>query len=74
MTVRGQTGKGANRVLFFGAGNGNAQMAKNRNGCLFRTLFLWLLSFGGAKESDKKFKRGCPFETPSFKFKVKISK
>jgi hypothetical protein len=21
-------------------------------GCLFRTLFLWLLSFGGAKESN----------------------
>jgi hypothetical protein len=47
-----QTGKGANRVLFFGAGNGQAQLAKNRNGCLFRTLFLWLLSFGGAKESN----------------------
>jgi len=50
--VRGQPGKGANRFLFFGAGNGKAQLAKNRNGCLFRTLFLWLLSFGGAKESD----------------------
>jgi hypothetical protein len=60
--VRGQTGKGANRFLFFGAGNGNAQLAKNRNGCLFRTLFLWLLSFGGAKESDNKLKKkGCPF-------------
>jgi len=50
--VREQTGKGANRVLFFGAGNGIAQLAKNRPGCLFRPLFLWLLSFGGAKESD----------------------
>jgi hypothetical protein len=50
--ARGQTGKGANRILFFGAGNGNAQLAKNRSGCLFRTLFLWLLSFGGAKESN----------------------
>jgi len=62
IAVRGQTGKGANRFLFFGAGNGNAQLAKNRNGCLFRTLFLWLLSFGGAKESDNKLKKkGCPF-------------
>jgi len=60
--VRGQTGKGANRFLFFGAVNGSAQLAKNRNGCLFRTLFLWLLSFGGAKESDIKLKKkGCPF-------------
>jgi len=62
IAVRGQTGKGANRFLFFGAGNGNAQLAKNRNGCLFRTLFIWLLSFGGAKESDIKLKKkGCPF-------------
>jgi len=49
--------KGANRVLFFGAENGHAQMAKNRNGCLFRALFLWLLSFGVAKESDKKLNK-----------------
>jgi hypothetical protein len=35
----GYSGKGANRVLFFGAGNGYAQLAKNRPGCLFRTLF-----------------------------------
>jgi len=62
LAVRGQTGKGANRFLFFGAGNGNAQLAKNRNGCLFRALFLWLLSFGEAKESDNKLKKkGCPF-------------
>jgi len=50
--VRGQTGKGANRVLFFGAGNGIAQLAKNRPGCLFRTPFLWFISFGGAKEMN----------------------
>jgi hypothetical protein len=48
----GKSGKGANHVLFFGAENGQAQMAKNRHGCLFRTTFLWLLSFVGAKESD----------------------
>jgi len=44
-------------------------------GCLFRTLFLWLLFFGGAKESNKhesnkhennkKERDGAPFETPS---------
>jgi hypothetical protein len=55
--VRRHTGKGANRFLFFGAGNGNAQLAKNRNGCLLRTLFLWLLSFGEAKVSDNKLKK-----------------
>jgi hypothetical protein len=63
--VRGQTGKGANRFLFFGAGNGHAQLAKNRNGCLFRTPLLWLLSFGGAKESDKKERDAASFETLS---------
>jgi len=52
--VLGQSGKGANRSLFFGAGNGPAQTAKNRSGCLFRSPFLWSLSFGGAKESDRK--------------------
>jgi hypothetical protein len=57
VAARGLTGKGANRVLFFGAENGHAQMAKNRHGCLFRTPFLWLLSFGGAKESDNYPKR-----------------
>jgi len=31
-----------------------AQMAKNRSDCLFRPPFLWSLSFGGAKESDRK--------------------
>jgi len=41
-------------------------------GCLFRALFLWLLSFERAKESDNKPKkdRGCPFETPSFIIKI----
>jgi len=44
-------------------------------GCLFRTLFLWLLFFGGAKESNKhesnkhennkKERDGASFETPS---------
>jgi len=60
-TARGQTGKGANRVLFFGAGNGIAQSAKNKPGCLFRPLFLWLLSFGGAKESNITKKERVPF-------------
>ena len=55
--VLGQSGKGANRSLFFGAGNGPAQTAKNRSGCLFRSPFLWSLSFGGAKESYIKNKR-----------------
>ncbi len=44
------------------------------SGCLFRTPFLWLLSFGGSKESDSNTlirienflkAKGCPFETPS---------
>jgi hypothetical protein len=57
-----QTGKGANRVLFFGAGNGFVQMAKNKHGCLFRTPFLWFVSFGGAKEMniDFMFQDGAP--------------
>ena len=57
-------------LLFFEAGNGLAQLAKNRSGCLFRTLFLWLLSFGGAKESDNQLekRKGAPFETPSLFF------
>jgi hypothetical protein len=48
--VRGQTGKGANRFLFFGEESGYAQLAKNRNGCLFWTPFLWALSFGEQKK------------------------
>jgi len=60
--VRWQTGKGANRVLFFGAGSGLAQMAKNRHGCLFRPLFLWFVSFGGAKEMNNiPQKKKVPF-------------
>ncbi len=44
------------------------------SGCLFRTLFLWLLSFGGSKESDSNTHitfenfikaKGRLFETPS---------
>jgi hypothetical protein len=44
------------------------------SGCLFRTLFLWLLSFGVAKESDSNTHiafenfiqaKGCLFEAPS---------
>jgi len=67
--VRGLTGKGANRVLFFGAVNGQAQLAKNKHGCLFRPPFLWFISFGGAKEMNINQKReGAPFETPSFLF------
>jgi len=50
--VRWQTGKGANRSMLFGAGNGLVQLAKNRSGCLFRTPFLWFISFGGAKEMN----------------------
>jgi hypothetical protein len=39
---------------------------KKGQGCLFRTLFLWFVSFGGAKEMNLMQKeRGCPFETPS---------
>jgi len=66
----GKPGKGASRVLFFGAENGHAQMAKNRNGCLFRTPFLWLLSFGGAKESDNypKKREGALLRHPLFYF------
>jgi hypothetical protein len=52
MAVRGQTGKGASRVLFFGAVNCIAQMAKNRQGYLFRAPFLWFVSFGEAKEMN----------------------
>jgi len=48
--VRGENGKGANRLLFFGAGNGLALMAKNRNGCLFRRFF-FVTFFWHGKES-----------------------
>jgi hypothetical protein len=63
--VREQTGKGANYSLFFGAGNGFVQMAKNRSSCLFRPPFLWFISFGGAKEMNINKKEGAPFETHS---------
>jgi len=36
----------------FGAGNGFAQLAKTGGGSLFRPLFLWFISFGGAKEMN----------------------
>jgi hypothetical protein len=39
ISARG-TGKGANSLLLFGAGNGNLQMAKNNNVCLFRRFLL----------------------------------
>jgi hypothetical protein len=51
-TLRGQTGKDANLALFCGAFKACVAGGKKGQGCLFRTLFLWLLSFGGAKESD----------------------
>jgi hypothetical protein len=38
--------------MFFGAGNGYVQMAKNWSSCLFRPPFLWFVSFGGAKEMN----------------------
>ncbi len=63
--MRGKTGKGAKRVLFFGAGRGLAQMAKNRHGCLFRTPFLWFISFGGAKEMNINQKKEGALLTPS---------
>ena len=66
ISARG-TGKGANRLLFFGAENGFAQMAKNGNGCLFRRFLLTsfvsspfqgfgslLLSFGMEKKVRRK--------------------
>jgi hypothetical protein len=56
--VRGQTGKGANRALFFGAESGNAQMAKNRPGCLFRALSLWFISLGEAREMNINKEKG----------------
>jgi hypothetical protein len=71
--ARGLPGKGANRALFFGAENGNAQMAKNRAGCLFRPPFLWFISFGGAKEMNIKQKEIGPFFIfVSYKFHEKL--
>jgi len=59
--VRGQTGKGANRTLFGGANK--ARVAGVQTGCgwLFRTPFLWFVSFGGAKEMNliQKMKKGA---------------
>jgi len=48
------TGKGANRLLFFGAENGFAQMAKNRNGCLFRRFFFVTFFWHGKESNEKK--------------------
>jgi len=55
ISARGN-GKGANSLLFFGAGNGLAQMAKNRNGCLFRRFF-FVTFFWHGKESKEKEKK-----------------
>jgi len=41
-------------------------------GCLFRTPFLWLLSFGEAKESNINQKKEGALLTPSFKFRNKF--
>jgi hypothetical protein len=66
--VRWTPGKGANRVLFFGAENGIVQMAKNKPGCLFRPLFFGSFLLGPKEMNINQKKRGCPFETPSFLF------
>jgi len=62
---RGQTGKGANLSLFGGANKACVAGGQTGRGCLFRTPFLWFISFGGAKEMNIIHKkRGFPFETP----------
>jgi hypothetical protein len=50
--VRWQTGKGANLALFGGAIMACVAGAQKGQGCLFRTPFLWFVSFGGAKEMN----------------------
>jgi hypothetical protein len=52
-TPRGLTGKGANLAVFASANMARVAGEQKRQGCLFRALFLGLLSFGAAKESDK---------------------
>jgi hypothetical protein len=62
-----------NRVQFFGAENSIAQIAKNSQVCLYRTAFLWFISFGGAKEMNTLSlkNKGSPFEAPSFYYAEK---
>jgi hypothetical protein len=51
--VRGQTGKGANLTLFFGAGNGFAQLAKNRVRLAFPASFSLVHFFWRSKRNER---------------------
>jgi hypothetical protein len=54
LIARGQTGKGANRILFFGAGNGLAQLAKNRLRLSFPASFSLVHFFWRSKRNEHK--------------------
>jgi hypothetical protein len=50
--VRGGTGKGANRVCFLERKMALRKWRKTEPVAFFRLLFLWFVSFGGAKEMN----------------------
>ena len=58
---RRQTGKGANHTLFFGAGNGLAQLAKNRVGLAFPASFSLVHFFWRSKRNEhlQRWRRDC---------------
>jgi len=74
--VRGQTGKGANHTLFGGAFLACVAGGQTGWGCLFRTPFLWFVSFGGAKEMNiiQKKKEGALLRHPFFYLSIAATK